>query len=251
MKEIFVFGSNRAGVHGMGAALDARRVYGAEHGVGEGLTGCCYALPTKHNPRLAMSLAEISEAVGKFLGFARQHTELRFRLTKVGCGLAGFQNTEIAPLFFSAPPNVILPGLWQRMKDDKTVRLIVAGSRTVTDRAYVFAELDRMTENLLTPRNRVSIISGDARGADTLGREWAESKGLPVEHFPALWDQYGKRAGMIRNKVMANHGTHLIAFWDGISPGTRQMIDVAKTFGLQYRGVININWAKTKGSNQK
>ena len=114
----------------MGAALDARRVYGAEHGVGEGITVCCYALPTKHNPRLAMSLAEISEAVGRFLDFSRQHTELRFRLTKVGCGLAGFQNTEIAPMFFSAPSNVVLPGLWQRIKDgEKTVFGIHGGMK--------------------------------------------------------------------------------------------------------------------------
>ena len=91
MKEIFVFGSNRAGVHGMGAALDARRVYGAEHGVGEGMTGCCYALPTKNTPRSAMSLAEVSDAINRFLDFARKHDELSFRLTKVGCGLAGFQ----------------------------------------------------------------------------------------------------------------------------------------------------------------
>ena len=110
MKEIFVFGSNRAGVHGMGAALDARRVYGAEHGVGEGMTGCCYALPTKHTPRLAMSLAEISEAAGRFLDFSRRHPELRFRLTKVGCGLAGFQNIEIAPMFFRPLPTLSCRG---------------------------------------------------------------------------------------------------------------------------------------------
>ena len=242
--EIFVFGSNRAGVHGAGAALDARRFYGAEHGIGEGMTGCCYALPTRNTPRSSMALAEVAEAVSRFLDFARKHEELSFRLTRVGCGLAGFRDEDIAPLFFPASPNVVLPGRWQRMKDGVTVRLVVAGSRTVVNKDYVFAELDRLTEHLRLSENRVTEICGDARGMDTLGREWAESRGIPVERFPALWDRHGKAAGMLRNKVMANHGTHLVALWDGLSPGTRQMIEVARSFGLDSR-VLRTDWVKT------
>ena len=249
--EIFVFGSNRAGVHGAGAALDARRFYGAEHGIGEGMTGCCYALPTRNTPRSSMALAEVGEAVSRFLGFARKHEELSFRLTRVGCGLAGFRDEDIAPLFFPASPNVILPGRWQRMKDGETVRLIVAGSRTVVNKDYVFTELDRLTEHLRLPENRVTEICGDthcvyphgARGVDALGREWAESRNIPVECFAANQECHGKAAGMLRNKVMANHGTHLVALWDGLSPGTRQMIEVARSFGLDSR-VLRTDWAK-------
>ena len=144
---------------------------------------------------------------------------------------------RILPLFFPAPPNVILPGIWQRLKDGKTIRLIIAGSRTITSRDYVFSELDRLTQGLMVPANQVTEICGDARGIDTLGGEWATSKGIAVELFPALWDRHGKAAGMMRNKVMANHGTHLVAFWDGVSPGTRQMLDVAKNFMLDLRVV--------------
>ena len=117
------------------------------------------------------------------------------------------------------------------------------GSRSITDRGYVFSELDRLTEHLLIPKNCVTEICGDARGVDTLGREWAESKGIPVESFPANWTGFGKSAGMLRNKVMANHGTHLVAFWNGLSPGTRQMIEVARSFGLDVK-VVRTDWRK-------
>lgn len=234
--DIFVFGSNKAGVHGSGAAMDARRFYGAVHGVGEGFTGLCYALPTKMTPYFPMGLSEVRCHVEKFLEDARNHADLRFRLTRVGCGLAGFSDEDIAPMFFECSENVVLPGLWQRMKDGVTARLIVAGGREITDRGFVFGELDRLTGNLLK-ENVVTEVCGEARGVDVIGREWAELKGLVVDSFPANWDAHGKAAGMMRNKLMANHGTHLVAFWDGESRGTKQMIDVARSFGLVVRVV--------------
>jgi len=89
-RRIFVFGSNLQGIHGAGAAKFARDHYGAHPGVGEGLTGEAYALPTKHTPSKGMSLTEIHGSLHRFAKFAKSHPETDFLLTAVGCGLAGF-----------------------------------------------------------------------------------------------------------------------------------------------------------------
>lgn len=104
--EIFVFGSNIRGIHGGGAAAFAHARFGAEWGVGEGLTGQCYALPTMEG-----GVDYIGSKVQNFLRVARQHPELRFFVTPVACGIAGFRPEQIAPLFRDALPlpNVILP----------------------------------------------------------------------------------------------------------------------------------------------
>jgi hypothetical protein len=107
--EIFVFGSNLAGRHGAGAALLAARQFGAERGVGEGITGHCYALPTKDENIRTLPLREINCYVIEFLNYAASHPDLTFLVTKIGCGLAGYKVSEIAPMFHSVPSNVVLP----------------------------------------------------------------------------------------------------------------------------------------------
>lgn len=107
---IFVFGSNLAGRHGKGAALYARQHHGAVYGVGEGRMGNSYALPTKDHFLRTLPLDYIERhSVHNFLAVARAHPELDFQLTPVGCGLAGYTPTEIAPMFRKAPENVMLP----------------------------------------------------------------------------------------------------------------------------------------------
>ena len=102
--EIFVFGSNLAGRHGAGAALDAKKRWGAIYGRGEGLQGQSYALPTKDatpwpdRPK-TLSLEIIREKIVDFLEFAQLRSDLTFRMTRIGCGLAGFKDHEIAPMF--------------------------------------------------------------------------------------------------------------------------------------------------------
>lgn len=110
--DVFVFGSNRLGVHGAGAAKEAHRHYGAVYGCGEGLQGSSYAIPTKKTPYASLSLVEVAVAVERFIEFAQDHPQHEFHLTRVGCGLAGFTDEQIAPLFRSAPLNVHLPDLW-------------------------------------------------------------------------------------------------------------------------------------------
>lgn len=98
---IFVFGSNMAGRHGKGAALHAYRVYGAKTGIGIGHIGNSYAIPTKDHHLRSLKLAEIEPFVKGFLAYAFEHPELHFSVTKIGCGLAGYSDHEIAPMFNS------------------------------------------------------------------------------------------------------------------------------------------------------
>lgn len=110
--KIFVFGSNLAGRHGKGAALDARLQYGAVSGVGEGRTGNAYALPTKDAKLRTRSLEDIQRSVETFLTHARENLETQFFVTRVGCGLAGYCEADIAPMFQDAPANCELPQGW-------------------------------------------------------------------------------------------------------------------------------------------
>ena len=112
---IFVFGSNRQGRHGAGAAYHARSKYGAEYGVAEGPTGEAYAIVTKElRPGYPpVTLDEVREGVQRFLEYARTHYDLTFQVTRIGCGLAGFTEEEIAPLFSEAPYNCALPEGWR------------------------------------------------------------------------------------------------------------------------------------------
>lgn len=111
--EIFVFGSNLAGRHGKGAALCARNEHGAKYGVGVGRTGNAYAIPTKDERIQTLPLSRIAEYVADFLAYASRHPELEFEVTKVGCGLAGYKETDIAPMFKEAPGNCRLPEGWR------------------------------------------------------------------------------------------------------------------------------------------
>lgn len=106
---VFVFGSNLAGRHGKGAALWARQHRGAQYGIGFGLTGNSFALPTKDRDLRTLPLSEIARYAERFLRFARERSDLTFQLTPVGCGLAGYKPDQIAPLFRDSPENIILP----------------------------------------------------------------------------------------------------------------------------------------------
>jgi len=109
--EVFVFGSNYAGRHGKGAALTAQRKFGARNGQGTGLMGQSYGIATKDRNLRVLSLDTIQQQIRKFLEFASLHSELKFLVTPIGCGLAGYKPKDIAPLFFfyRIPLNVILP----------------------------------------------------------------------------------------------------------------------------------------------
>lgn len=104
--EVFCFGSNKEGMHGGGAAYVAFRQFGAVMGCGVGLRGQSYAIPTMQG-----GVETIKPYVDEFIEFAKAHPELFFYVTRIGCGIAGFKDKEIAPLFSEAlnVPNICLP----------------------------------------------------------------------------------------------------------------------------------------------
>lgn len=112
---IFVFGSNLAGRHGKGAALYARQHHGAIYGQGIGRQGNSYAIPTKDARLRTLPLADIKVFVDGFLRYATDEPTLRFQVTAIGTGLAGYRHEDIAPLFARAPSNCQLPEEWREM----------------------------------------------------------------------------------------------------------------------------------------
>jgi hypothetical protein len=109
MEKIFVFGSNLAGRHGKGAALHAAKFCGAIYGQGAGRQGTCYAIPTKDGRLRTLPLDAIQKHVRAFIDYARENPGTQFQLTAIGCGLAGYKPSDIAPMFRDAPPNVAKP----------------------------------------------------------------------------------------------------------------------------------------------
>ena len=109
------------------------------------------------------------------------------------------------------------------------LRLIIAGSRgirsyrTVSEAAETFCLCYGVPD---------AVLSGGAHGADDLGEEWARLRGIPLERYPADWALHGRKAGIMRNSYMGRHANALLAVWDGLSSGTRHMIEVARRKGF-------------------
>ncbi len=125
------------------------------------------------------------------------------------------------------------------------MRVIIAGSRDIRV-DYCLDALDmlfRRERHVLRP---TEIVSGGARGPDTAGEMWAKRNGIPVTPFIPAWERHGKKAGILRNEEMARYaaeqpGGTLIAFWDGESPGTKNMIENARKYRLR-RFVRRVDW---------
>lgn len=115
--QIFVFGSNLAGIHGKGAAQQALE-YGARWGCGDGIAGNTYAIATKDARMRVLPRESIRKRVSMFLDFARAHPEKEFFVTRIGCGLAGYRDADIAPMFALAPDNCDFAEEWRRYLED-------------------------------------------------------------------------------------------------------------------------------------
>ena len=111
--KVFCFGSNLAGIHGAGAARFAVENHGARYRQGIGFQGNSYAIPTKDWYIKTLPLTEIQKHVDTFIQFAKEHPELTFEVTRIGCGLAGYTDYQIAPMFKNAPMNCQLPEGWR------------------------------------------------------------------------------------------------------------------------------------------
>ncbi len=125
------------------------------------------------------------------------------------------------------------------MQDDNEFLCLVVGSRTFTDYTLLKQKLDAILKN----HQNITIVSGAARGADTLARKYASEKGYQMVEFPAEWDKYGKSAGYIRNEQMhqfiskAKH-RGVVAFWQNNSKGTEHNFELAKKYNNPLR-IIN------------
>lgn len=111
-------------------------------------------------------------------------------------------------------------------------RVIIAGGRDFDNYELLKSTMDKLLSNVT---DDICIVSGMARGADTLGKRYAKERGYQVSCFPANWELHGKSAGYIRNRDMALNADALVAFWDGESKGTKDMIRVAKEEHLRIR----------------
>lgn len=113
----------------------------------------------------------------------------------------------------------------------KEFRLIVTGSRGFKEYDYLCEVLDWALKNKISQNYSITIVSGTAKGADTMGEQYANERGFNIHRMPADWNAYGKRAGYVRNNDMALYAVNAeggcVVFWDGISRGTKHMINLS------------------------
>lgn len=126
-KKIFVFGSNEAGIHGAGAAKAAYEKHGARWGFSYGHMGNSFAIPTKDEIIESLPLERIQMYVGGFLAYATGHRKLVFQVTRIGCGLAGYADEHIAPMFWGAPKNCLFDEKWKDIFDDYNSEIAGSG----------------------------------------------------------------------------------------------------------------------------
>ena len=120
------------------------------------------------------------------------------------------------------------------MEDRPIYKTIIAGGRDFMDYNLLKEKVNKILQEKKVT-HKIVIISGCARGADTLGLRYATENAFDVEKYPAEWGKYGKKAGYMRNVEMAENADALIAFWDGKSKGTKHMIDIATERNLPIR----------------
>jgi hypothetical protein len=113
------------------------------------------------------------------------------------------------------------------------MKVIIAGGRDFDDIGLLNRECNHYLRN--QEAKDITIVSGLANGADLAGLAYGVSRSLKIKQFPAHWKQFGRSAGMIRNREMADYSDALIAFWDGKSKGTEGMIKIAKKQGLKVK----------------
>ena len=113
------------------------------------------------------------------------------------------------------------------------MKIIIAGGRDFSN----YQLLREKCNWYFSRKKPTAILCGKAKGADSLGEQYAKETHIPIRYFPADWKTYGKRAGMVRNRQMLKEADGLIAFWDGNSHGTKNMIQIAREQGIPVRVV--------------
>lgn len=260
---IYVFGSNEAGIHGAGAAKIANIHHGAVYGVGVGMSGSSYAIPTKDKKIEPLHLSLIENYVVDFLNYANNNKDKLFYLTPVGCGLAGFSVSDIAPMFAEVPVNVMLPKLFRdALYYEPRNTVLIYGGRNfglapeipehiTQDRVKSYErafskkkmfEACSVCEQIIMgigKKGFTTLISGLAKGADqipVLMNEYFPKDYKGLLEFPANWTVHGRRAGPLRNIQMLKEGKPNFAIGFPGGTGTAHMKSL-----LVEAGVCNVD----------
>lgn len=112
------------------------------------------------------------------------------------------------------------------------MKIIIAGSRNFYDYEFLKQKMKELNLEI------TELVCGEARGADSLGKRWALENNIPIKSFYPDWDRYGNSAGMIRNHEMGDYADYLVAFWDGKSRGTKDMIFYMQQIGKHGEVII-------------
>lgn len=221
---IFVFGSNLAGIHGAGAARWAYRFCRAGWEVGEGLFNESYALPTKDRQLKTLPLEEIKKHVDKFIECANQNPELDFFVTRVGCGLAGYTDSDVAPMFENVPINVELPHKWGKPKNPMVIDSFFGPNRYLSNYWLVEVELYGVkypsvehayqAAKSMDPAYQQSIRDAETPGkAKKLGKtavlrpDWESVKVDFMRYL--VWNKFSTNESL-KNKLLATGDAQLI-----------------------------------------
>lgn len=118
-------------------------------------------------------------------------------------------------------------------------KVMICGSRNIKDKEYIFSQLDAFTYWQLACFEYLTLIEGEAKGVDTIAKEYAIQNGWEqITEYPADWDKYGKGAGFIRNEQMVKDCDECFIFWDGESKGTKHDIDLCIKYNKPYKVLI-------------
>lgn len=188
---IFVFGSNLAGRHGAGAARHAAQYYAAKNGEGEGLTGNSYAIPTKGHRLEVLPLDKIKASVNTFIEYAKANQDMQFMVTRIGCGLAGYADKDISPMFNDAPANCRLPGIWNK-REDRRHYIAVVHDGVVPD---------YLESHLVNNKNTVLVL--EESQANQALMALAEKCAIDVMIMLPQESRYGKFAGQSRRSTIS------------------------------------------------
>lgn len=177
---VFVFGSNLAGEHTEGAARIAQQFFGAFAGVGRGWSGQSYAIPTLNEHLQQMPLAQIKHYIEDFKIYTQKHPNTTYFITALGCGQAGYQTSEIAPLFRDISSNVIFPESFKPYIEKHA--------------AALFPNLDaKMVQQIFTPEIMLADDYEQALQATTLSAAQRQVALKVLEDRPYPEDRYGRR----------------------------------------------------------
>lgn len=243
---VFVFGSNERGRHGKGAALHAARHFGAQEGVGVGLTGHSYAVPTKDRFIKTLPIPQILPYVRQLLRFADLNPQMTFAVTPIGTGLAGYPRDWIARLFAGHGNNVFFTE-WDFEKRIPLIRtphrVIVTGSKGMTDKTKVWPHLDKLKRRW-EGHPPFEIVCAENSDAGSLSVAWAKTNEHPVKVLHAPWfetkapcatvlrngtREYNASAAVVRDAWMAAYGTHLVVLRDSGPAETKTLLSLCSS----------------------